>query len=110
MTSGISSHKVLPRPGRQIWMEPGLERWKASEESGKECIGAKRSTNRAMPFKFSIGLYTEESMKVVIGIATRDECNNIVLAFCILPIVFLLLSNNDKTFCLGSVGRIRTVG
>jgi len=91
-------------------MEPRLEQWKASEKSGKECIGAKRSTNRAMPFKFSIGSYTEESMKVVIGIATRDECDNIVLAFCILLIVFLLLSNNDKTFCLGSVGRIRTVG
>ena len=111
-TSGISSHKVLPRPGRWIWMErlPGLERWKASEETGKECIGAKRSTYKAIPFKFNIGSYSEESMKVVVGIATRDERDNIVLAFYIVPTVFLLLSNNDKTFCLGSVGRIRTVG
>jgi len=36
-TSGISSHKVLPRPGRWIWMKrlPGLERWKASKETDK---------------------------------------------------------------------------
>ena len=84
--------------------------WKASEETGKECIGAKRSTYKAILFKFNIGSYSEESMKVVVGIATRDERDNIVLAFYIVPTVFLLLSNNDKTFCLGSVGRIRTVG
>ena len=54
-TSGISSQKVLPRPGRWIGMKhlPELERWKASEETGKECIGAKRSTYKAIPFKFN---------------------------------------------------------
>ena len=104
LPSYLIRHQVLQvkssfEPGRWIWMKRLPEQWKVSEET----------TNRAMPFKSGIGSYTEESMKVVGRIVAREECYDSVLVFCIGATGFLLLwRNNDKAFCPGSVGGIRT--
>jgi len=65
--------------------------------------------DNAVPCKFGIKSYAEESMKIVGRVATRNGCDDIVLAFCIVATDFLLLWRNDsKTFWLGSVRGIRT--